>query len=1026
MVRKYYRKPRTKSYITYDDLEQLGFGSWLKKNAGAVGTVLGATVGTLIAPGVGTALGASIGGSLGGAVSANEADKEATEAQNKMVAAQNAQAAAQAEFQRQQNSLSIKTFPPVMANGGDITKPKPEEPEDKNLLNPKLWGQRYDSIELDTLPKATIIGDYVGGNYRVIVSLKNKDELNLKNKKPVVVREAENIPVYKVKQGKRVYYVPTQDAALTHALPSQIKYNNVINYLGTKYRTSFPEVAEVINTLAKKYIDKFGYDEFITNKKEDFLRDVDALFSSNDKAVLLGNNAVLNKEDAAQLFKDNNLSDEDVKTLMGTLKTKGRGADDKDNESLYEFGYRTYANSLFRKPMSLGPIVLDSYNPYDDSERLLAGSYYLNYFYPPYLVMDPVDVGESTDSNDFTKQYRLSPNSIRKTKSYDETHFMPNFSADDIFNLSIPFKTNSAISGLVVNNDVRAAFPDYYANDSEKGTVVNYLNNKINEQFKSIPRNQMDLNSSINHPKDVELFDRRINLMNQTFQQLYPQRAFGGQINLEDEMQNTMRNTGVINYSGQTHEGPDEGIPVDAMGNPSQVSQQEPAALVEDGEVAYIMPGNGTYVFSDKLKYDGKKTFADKAKEIQRKYKLRMKDGKIVDPISEVGYNKEMTRLVEAQEAFREVSGVNKEEAIKEQFAEMGLPIENNTLPIGKDGIYIKPSKRGTFTAAAKKHGMGVQEFARHVLANKENYSASMVKKANFARNAAKWKHEYGGFADSGLPKYGGGSIMSTTIGLGEAFLPAAASTIGNMWLMNQIKNRKVEKLKYTPMAAKQIDLSAERNATTENLRAMEAQNRRNALLTGSSAGQINQNSLLGTLQTERALAEALSKSYGNEAQFNATAQNQINAINAENQLKADMANLEMKRQRDATLDALRSQIASSWAQGAATYLQGKRDFAALNMQADDYKIENKGNWFFSNIQKSPVVTGSTDSTYDDQSWKDIIKKREDQLWKDMLGKIEDITIPLDPYPDIFDGYTPMTPTLLDPRTGKRLLRPYE
>jgi hypothetical protein len=56
-----------------------------------------------------------------------------------------------------------------------------------------------------------------------------------------------------------------------------------------------------------------------------------------------------------------------------------------------------------------------------------------------------------------------------------------------------------------------------------------------------------------------------------------------------------------------------------------------------------------------------------------------------------------------------------------------------------KSGIYIKPSKRGTFTAAAKKRGKGVQEFAQQVLAHKENYSSAMVKKANFARNAAKW-----------------------------------------------------------------------------------------------------------------------------------------------------------------------------------------------------------------------------------------------------------------------------------------------
>ena len=59
--------------------------------------------------------------------------------------------------------------------------------------------------------------------------------------------------------------------------------------------------------------------------------------------------------------------------------------------------------------------------------------------------------------------------------------------------------------------------------------------------------------------------------------------------------------------------------------------------------------------------------------------------------------------------------------------------------------IHIKPSKRGTFTAAAKKHGKSVQSFASQVLANKEDYSPAMVKKANFARNVSKWKHADGG-----------------------------------------------------------------------------------------------------------------------------------------------------------------------------------------------------------------------------------------------------------------------------------------
>lgn len=73
----------------------------------------------------------------------------------------------------------------------------------------------------------------------------------------------------------------------------------------------------------------------------------------------------------------------------------------------------------------------------------------------------------------------------------------------------------------------------------------------------------------------------------------------------------------------------------------------------------------------------------------------------------------------------------------------------------GGTDIHIKPSKRGTFTAAAKAHGKSVQGFASQVLANKDNYSSAMVKKANFARNASKWNHKAcGGRAKAEYGKY--------------------------------------------------------------------------------------------------------------------------------------------------------------------------------------------------------------------------------------------------------------------------------
>lgn len=68
------------------------------------------------------------------------------------------------------------------------------------------------------------------------------------------------------------------------------------------------------------------------------------------------------------------------------------------------------------------------------------------------------------------------------------------------------------------------------------------------------------------------------------------------------------------------------------------------------------------------------------------------------------------------------------------------IGVKSNDYNSGKD-IRIKPSKRGTFTKAAKQHGMSVQGFANKVLRNPSKYSAAMRKKANFAHNAASWKH---------------------------------------------------------------------------------------------------------------------------------------------------------------------------------------------------------------------------------------------------------------------------------------------
>ena len=73
----------------------------------------------------------------------------------------------------------------------------------------------------------------------------------------------------------------------------------------------------------------------------------------------------------------------------------------------------------------------------------------------------------------------------------------------------------------------------------------------------------------------------------------------------------------------------------------------------------------------------------------------------------------------------------------------------NKLIPNYKKGkkIHIKKKNRGKFTASAKRAGQSVQEHARAVLRN-PNATPLQKKRANFARNAAKWKHQEGGIID--------------------------------------------------------------------------------------------------------------------------------------------------------------------------------------------------------------------------------------------------------------------------------------
>lgn len=79
------------------------------------------------------------------------------------------------------------------------------------------------------------------------------------------------------------------------------------------------------------------------------------------------------------------------------------------------------------------------------------------------------------------------------------------------------------------------------------------------------------------------------------------------------------------------------------------------------------------------------------------------------------------------------------------QEEEGDIDLAEETL-LAQSGIEIKPENKGKFTKWAKQRGMTVKQAYNKVMANTDEYPPSIVKMANFAKNAAGWnKAEYGG-----------------------------------------------------------------------------------------------------------------------------------------------------------------------------------------------------------------------------------------------------------------------------------------
>ena len=154
--------------------------------------------------------------------------------------------------------------------------------------------------------------------------------------------------------------------------------------------------------------------------------------------------------------------------------------------------------------------------------------------------------------------------------------------------------------------------------------------------------------------------------------------------------------------------------------------------------------------------------------EQEKKIKAKMKNGGTID---NPGFNALPEYVQENIIANMAMGGYTYAQGGKIPKSILKARVESHMSPqeansylsqYAEGGIHIKPENKGKFTAWANAHDMGVQEAARHVMANKEDYSSTIVKRANFAKNAAGWKKQYGGVVTEDMYKYfNGGNISS-------------------------------------------------------------------------------------------------------------------------------------------------------------------------------------------------------------------------------------------------------------------------
>lgn len=419
----------------------------------------------------------------------------------------------------------------------------------------------------------------------------------------------------------------------------------------------------------------------------------------------------------------------------------------------------------------------------------------------------------------------------------------------------------------------------------------------------------------------------------------------------------------IQDYSGGNSHA-ENGLKVDKLGNPVANSGLKGIAEVEGGEYSH-----DGYVFSNKLKFNDKLTFAEQFKALAKKYNYNFKDKKFKrdsDPITRKEFSKLANSLKTKQETLKAQLLPNQEQQISNALpkAAFGLDLNNYIPPTGEldfkdyfDPLIPQISDKVTplLPRNLKVNNITPDKIPLRSLGKSE--VEPLIPKDNFInlpeininnkpKNTTDLYYNVNDLStkdDLTTDNLDEKDILSNNKRYLLSSMPTEAKIGAGLQLGTSLANsiialsQKPKEYKPNNYIPEEISLAAQREAIASDANLLRNINAKNASRTGNISSALN-NLRVGNIGIQRQAGNSLDQSFLQEETSNINANNQARLANIQEQNKAKLLN----NQESDAITSLKMGALANIGNSAGNI---SRDLLSYKAQQDKLKMLGSNNF---------------------------------------------------------------------------------